>query len=226
MGELAASIAHEINQPLGAIVNNSNVGLRLVNGARGLSHELRAVFSDIVYDANRASDIITRIRAMVRRELPEKVLLQLKDVIADVLALANRELTERRITARTELPENLPCVSGDRVQLQQVLLNLVMNSIEAMSGVADEQRVLTIGGTRDELAGHAAVRITVHDLGSGFRPEDSERLFEPFYTTKSHGLGMGLRISRSIVEAHGGRLWATANDGPGATFSCSLLTEA
>ena len=226
MGELAASIAHEINQPLGAIVNNSNVGLRLVNGARGLSHELRAVLSDIVHDANRASDIITRIRAMTRRALPEKILLQLKDVIADVLALANRELTERRITVRTEFPENLPFVSGDRVQLQQVLLNLVMNSIEAMSDVADEQRVLTIRGMRDELAGHAAVRITVHDLGSGFRPEDSERLFESFYTTKLHGLGMGLRISRSIVEAHGGRLWATANDGPGATISCTLLTEA
>jgi C4-dicarboxylate-specific signal transduction histidine kinase len=200
--------------------------LRLVNGARGLSQEVRELFSDIVHDANRASDIITRIRAMTRHALPEKILLQLKDVISDVLALANRELTERRITARTELPEHLALVLGDRVQLQQVFLNLVMNSIDAMSDVADERRVLTIGGTRDELAGHAAVRITLRDLGTGFRPEDSERLFESFYTTKAHGLGMGLRISRSIVEAHGGRLWATANDGPGATFSCSLPTEA
>jgi PAS domain S-box-containing protein len=222
MGELAASIAHEINQPLGAIVNNSNVGLRLVNGARELPKELREILSDIVHDANRTSAIVARIRALAKKSIPEKTSLQLGDVVADVLMLAQGILAERRIEVRTELDDDLPQVSGDRVQLQQVLLNLVMNGVEAMSGVQDERRILTIGVQRDELAGRPAIRITVRDLGCGFRPEDSERLFESFYTTKSHGMGLGLWISRSIVEAHGGRLWATLNDGPGATFSCAL----
>jgi PAS domain S-box-containing protein len=222
MGELAASIAHEINQPLGAIVNNSNVGLRLVNGTRELPKELREILSDIVHDANRTSDIVARIRALAKKSIPEKTSLQLGDVVADVLMLAQGKLAERRIEVCTELDDDLPQVAGDRVQLQQVLLNLVMNGVEAMSGVQDERRILTIGVQRDELAGRPAIRITVRDLGCGFRPEDSERLFESFYTTKSHGLGLGLWISRSIVEAHGGRLWATLNDGPGATFSCAL----
>jgi C4-dicarboxylate-specific signal transduction histidine kinase len=224
LGELAASIAHEINQPLGALVNNSNVGLRLVNGVRGLPNELREILSDIVHDANRTSAIVARIRALAKKSIPEKTLLQLEEVVAEVLALANRELTERRIIVRTELSDDLPQVSGDRVQLQQVLLNLVINGIEAMSSVDDERRILTIGGQHAELDGQPSVRITVRDLGSGLRPEDGERLFEAFYTTTSHGMGMGLRISRSIVEAHGGRLWATPNDGPGATFSCTLPT--
>ena len=222
MGELAASIAHEINQPLGAIVNNSNVGLRLVNGTRELPKELREILSDIVHDANRTSDIVARIRALAKKSIPEKTSLQLGDVVADVLMLAQGKLAERRIEVCTELDDDLPQVAGDRVQLQQVLLNLVMNGVEAMSGVQDERRILTIGVQRDELAGRRAIRITVQDLGCGFRPEDSERFFESFYTTKSHGMGMGLRISLSIVEAHGGRLWATLNDGPGATFSCAL----
>jgi PAS domain S-box-containing protein len=222
MGELAASIAHEINQPLGAIVNNSNVGLRLVNGTRELPKEFREILSDIVHDANRTSAIVARIRALAKKSIPEKTSLQLGDVVADVLMLAQGKLAERRIEVRTELDDDLPQVAGDRVQLQQVLLNLVMNGVEAMSGVQDERLILTIGVQRDELAGRPAIRITVRDLGCGFRPEDSERLFESFYTTKSHGMGLGLWISRSIVEAHGGRLWATLNDGPGATFSCAL----
>ena len=225
MGELAASIAHEINQPLGAIVNNSNVGLRLVNGTRELPKEFREILSDIVHDANRTSAIVARIRALAKKSIPEKTSLQLGDVVADVLMLARGKLAERRIEVRTELDDDLPQVSGDRVQLQQVLLNLVMNGVEAMSGVQDERHILTIGLQRDELTGRPAIRITVRDLGCGFRPEDSERLFESFYTTKSHGLGLGLWISRSIVEAHGGRLWATLNDGPGATFSCALLSR-
>ena len=225
MGELAGSIAHEINQPLGAIVNNSNVGLRLVEGVHGLPTDLGEILSDIVHDAKRASDIITRVWAMTQRRRPERTSLQLRDVVADVLALAGRELAERRIHVRTELPEDLLRVSGDRVQLQQVLLNLVMNGIEAMSGVEDERRILTIRGQRDELDGKPAVLITVQDFGGGFRPEDVDRLFDAFYTNKSHGMGMGLRISRSIVEAHGGVLWATPHEGPGATFSCALPAD-
>jgi signal transduction histidine kinase len=210
-----------MNQPLGAIVNNANFCFRMAT-ARGDLDDMREALTDIVNDANRASAIIARIRAMTRRSLPEKTSLQLREVIADVLAIAHRELAERRIEVRTELPEDLPRVSGDRVQLQQVLLNLVMNGIEAMSGVAGERRVLTIGGHRDELDGRLAVRITVQDLGSGIEPEKMERLFEAFYSTKPQGMGMGLRIGRSIVEAHGGRMWAAPNAGPGAAFFFAL----
>jgi PAS domain S-box-containing protein len=221
VGQLGTSIAHEMNQPLGAIVNNANFCFRMAT-ARGDLDDMREALTDIVNDANRASAIIARIRAMTRRSLPEKTSLQLREVIADVLAIAHRELAERRIEVRTELPEDLPRVSGDRVQLQQVLLNLVMNGIEAMSGVAGERRVLTIGGHRDELDGRLAVRITVQDLGSGIEPEKMERLFEAFYSTKPQGMGMGLRIGRSIVEAHGGRMWAAPNAGPGAAFFFAL----
>jgi signal transduction histidine kinase len=222
MGELAASIAHEMNQPLGAIVNNGNVCLRLLSQSSSRNDEAIEALSDIVNDANRASAIIGRIRGMTQRTLPEEISLQLRDVIADVLALAHRELAEYRIEVRTGLPEDLPRVSGDRVQLQQVLLNLVMNGIDAMRGVEDERRILTIAGQRDQLADQPSVRITVQDLGSGIEPETLERLFEAFYSTKPDGMGMGLRISRSLVEAHGGRLWATRNAGPGATFFFAL----
>jgi len=225
MGELAASIAHEMNQPLGAIVNNGNVCLRLLSQASSRNDEALEALSDIVNDANRASAIIGRIRAMTQRTLPEETSLQLRDVIADVLALAHRELAEHRIEVRTGLPEDLPRVSGDRVQLQQVLLNLVMNGIEAMSGVAGERRLLTIGGQRDGLDGRPSVRISVQDLGSGIEAENMEHLFEAFYSTKPQGMGMGLRISRSIVEAHGGRLWAAPNAGPGAAFFFALPAE-
>jgi PAS domain S-box-containing protein len=224
MGELAASIAHEMNQPLGAIVNNANVCFRLA-AASGDGDDMREALTDIVNDANRASTIIARIRAMTTRALPGKTSLQLREVIGDVLALARRELTERRIEVRTELPEDLPLVFGDRVQLQQVLLNLVMNGIEAMSGVAGERRLLTIGGQRDGLDGRPSVRISVQDLGSGIEAENMEHLFEAFYSTKPQGMGMGLRISRSIVEAHGGRLWAAPNAGPGAAFFFALPAE-
>jgi PAS domain S-box-containing protein len=222
MGELAASIAHEINQPLGSIVNNGSVAMRLAGAPDDSRQELLEVLSDIVKDADRASAIIASIRALGKKSIPEKSSLQLKEVLSEMLAFANRELNERRITVRTELPNDLPRVSGDRVQLQQVLLNLVINAIEAMSAVKDEQRILTIGGEPDELGGQPSVRITVRDAGHAFKPEDSERLFDAFYTTKPDGLGMGLRISRSIIEAHGGQLWATLNDGQGATFHFAL----
>ena len=225
MVELAASIAHEINQPLGAVVNNSNVALRLVKEANESRGELINVLSDIVNDANRASAIIARIRAVMRKSAPESTPLQLKDVVTDVLALTQHKFTEHRIEVRTVLPEDLPSVSGDRVQLQQVLLNLVMNAIDAMSDMDEARRILTIGGQRDDLAGQPSVLIAVRDFGNGFSPEDNERLFDAFYTTKSNGMGMGLRISRSIAEAHGGRLWAQANADAGATFLLALPAE-
>jgi hypothetical protein len=222
MGELAASIAHEINQPLGAIINNSNFCLGLLARSSNPDSDICEAISDILSDARRAGDIIQRIRGMAYRKPPERTSLDFKDVIADVLALTRRELAEHRIEVRTEFAEDVPPVSADRVQLQQVLLNLVMNGIDAMSGLEDERRKLTISGSRDELAGRLSVRISVSDLGTGFRLEDRERLFEAFYTTKSHGMGMGLRVSRSIVTALGGQLLAEPNAGPGTTFSCIL----
>jgi PAS domain S-box-containing protein len=222
MGELAASIAHEVNEELSAIVRNGNFCLRLADATGGSPYEAREALLEIVKDADRASAIIARIRTMTLSSAPEKTSLRVRDLVVDVLELARRELDQNRIRVRTDLTEDLPDVLGDRVELQQVLLNLVMNGIEAMSRVEDERRVLTICGARDELDGRAAVRIAVQDNGVGFSPEAIDRLFDASYSTKPNGMGMGLQISRTIVEAHGGRLWATANAGPGATFLCAL----
>jgi C4-dicarboxylate-specific signal transduction histidine kinase len=223
MGELAASIAHEINQPLGAIVNNANVALRIADKEEAASDaELRDVLFDIIDDASRGSAIVARLRELVQRVAPSKEPLQLNDLVGEVLALAELELGERRVTVRLEIGGDLPPVLGDQVQLQQVFLNLVMNAAEAMSAVPDERRLLTIGGGLWERNGQPAALIRVHDLGCGFAVKDSERLFDAFYTTKPNGLGMGLRISHSIVEAHGGHLWAEANPDAGATFFVAL----
>ena len=226
MGELAASIAHELNDELSAIVSKSNFCLRLADATGGSPYEAREALLEIVKDADRASAIIGRIRTITQRSALEKTSLRVRDLVLDVLELVRRELVQNRITVRTELAEDLPHISGDRVELQQVLLNLVMNGIEAMSSVEDEWRVLMIRGERDELDGKAAVRIAVQDSGVGFSPEAIDRLFDAFYSTKPNRIGMGLQISRTIVEAHGGRLWATANAGPGATFLCALPTVA
>ena len=220
IGELAASIAHELNQPLGAIVNNGSACLRLLPGA---SDDVREALGDMVRDANRASTVIARMRALTRRAPHDKVRLQIGEIIGEVLALANRELLERGIIVREELTDGLPDALGNRVELQQVLLNLVMNSIEAMRGLPDDRRLLTIGTQRDELDGQPAILLCVRDHGTGFTAQETPHLFDAFYTTKPDGLGMGLRISASIVEAHGGRIWAQSNeDGPGATFFCAL----
>jgi C4-dicarboxylate-specific signal transduction histidine kinase len=223
MGELAAAIAHEINQPLGAIVNNVHVSLRLASQQTATAQtELNEVLSDIVADAQRASAIIARLRGMMKRVSPAKAPLQLNDLVRDVLVFAEREIAEYRIAVRIEIPHDLSLITGDRVQFQQVLSNLVMNGIEAMSAVEVSRRVLTISGSRAILIDQPVVQITVHDLGCGFSGQDPERLFESFYTTKRECLGMGLRISRSIVETHGGRLWAQANKDAGAMFICLL----
>jgi signal transduction histidine kinase len=144
------------------------------------------------------------------------------DLVLDVLALASRDLRQHRITVRTEFAEDLPNVFADRIELQQALFNVVSNAIEAMSGETDDQRILIVRTTRDTLDGKGAVRIDVQDSGAGFDPEQKDQLFDPFYSTKSKRMGMGLRISRSIIEAHGGRLSASVNEGPGATFTCVL----
>lgn len=223
MGEFAAAIAHEVNQPLGAIANNASVALQLAGtGTPGGVKELQDVLSDVVSDANRASDIIARMRGLMARVAPSHEVLQMGDVIRDALALTDRKLTERRITVRLDIAEHLPDVLGDRIQLQQVILNLVMNAAEAMGEVPDARRVLTIAALTSERNARSMVLVTVHDLGCGFAPDNSDRLFEALYTTKAGGLGMGLRISHSIAEAHGGNLSAKANEDVGTSFFLTL----
>ncbi len=222
VGEVSASIAHELNQPLGAIANNANACLGLLSSAKPKLDELRGALGDIVSDAERASAIIERVRGMARRSAPERIPVRLSDLVQEVVGLAAAESATRRVAIRTDVPNDLPLVLGDRVQLQQVLLNLVLNAMDSMSGIDEAKRSLEIRGRSDQLDGDPAARVSVEDRGIGLRPEQADQLFEPFYTTKAHGMGLGLAISRSIVEAHRGRLWAEANPGPGATFSFAL----
>jgi PAS domain S-box-containing protein len=222
MGEIASSIAHEINQPLGAIVNYGNACLRLLKSGRANLTEMAGALSAIVNDAERASAIIARIRALSKKTPPEMALLQVADLVADILPLVRHQLTGRRIGLKTALPRDLSPIIGDRIQLQQVFLNLVVNGIEAMNKVPEDQRQLVIEAQSHVAEDKSFILITVTDSGIGLQPEDLPRLFEAFYTTKADGLGMGLAISRSIVEAHGGRLWATLNADLGATFQLLL----
>jgi signal transduction histidine kinase len=224
LGELTASIAHEVNQPLAAILNNANAGIVLLSrGGPADLAEARAALDDITLDADRAGAVIERVRALAKRSPPQRERLQLADVVADVLLLAAHELVVRRVAVHRDTLEPLPAVLGDRVQLQQVLLNLVVNGMDAMDALSDGERRLEIGARADTLDGKPAATIRVRDCGVGLRPVDRERLFEAFYTTKPNGMGMGLAISRSIIEAHGGRMWVEPNPGPGATFAFTLL---
>jgi PAS domain S-box-containing protein len=225
MGEITSSIAHEINQPLGAIVNYGNACLRLLKAGSADLTEIGTALSAIVNDANRASTIIARIRALSKKAPLELAALQVKDLVTDILALVQHEVTERRIALKTALAGDLCPVLGDRIQLQQVLLNLVINSIEAMNKVPEDRRQLSIEAQSHVSEDKSFVLISVADSGIGLKAEDPPRLFEPFYTTKAEGMGMGLAISRSIVEAHGGRLWATPNADLGATFQFMLPVQ-
>jgi PAS domain S-box-containing protein len=221
-GQLAASIAHEVAQPVAASVTNANAALRWLRADPPQLDEASGAVGRIVQDGRRASDILGRLRALVRRTASRKEPLDLNDAIIEVLALTRAELRRHRVTARTQFATALPTVQGDRVQLQQVLLNLVLNAIEAMSGSDTETRELLIATTVDK---EGAVSIAVGDSGPGLSPESLARLFEPFFTTKSTGMGMGLSICRSIVEAHGGKVWATANEPRGAIFHFTLALE-
>ena len=219
MGELAASIAHEVNQPLSGVVSNANACLRwLAREAPDVEEALEAV-RDIVRDGKRAGEVIARVRALTRRTAPATEELDLNETIREVLALVGDEAKKKSVAIRTQFAEDLSPVAGDRVQLQQVVLNLVMNGIEAMSSVGERARQLVIT-TRD--VDPDQVQVTVEDSGIGLDPDTMSRIFEPFYTTKSGGMGMGLSISRSILQNHGGRLWATAHDGPGTSFHFTL----
>jgi signal transduction histidine kinase len=222
MGELTASIAHEVNQPLTAVLNNANACLDLLPKGAPNVEEVREALNEIIDDADRAAAVILRVRQLASRTPVERSLLDLRDVVQDVLALARYESAARHITIRTELPKDLPLVPGDRVQLQQVLLNLIVNGMDAMNAAEESKRVLTICACRETRDGMSGALLSVQDSGTGLKPEEMDRLFEAFYTTKPHGMGMGLAISRSIIEAHDGRLWAEPNQGLGATFLFSL----
>jgi PAS domain S-box-containing protein len=219
LGELAASIAHEINQPLAGVVTNGQACLRWLGRAVPDLAEARAAVERIIRDGNRAGEVIARVRALVRKAAPQRARLAMNDVIAEVLALADSELRRHGVALHTDLAAALPLVLGDRIQLQQVLLNLLLNGMEALRGVTDRPWVLLV---RSQPEGAAAIRVGVQDTGPGIPPQDLERIFTAFVSTKPDGLGMGLAISRSIIEAHGGRLWATPNDGPGATIQFTL----
>ena len=219
MGELAASIAHEINQPLAAVVTNGSACMRWLTRSQPELEEAKDAVQRIIRDGKRASEIIARIRALLKRTAANRAPLDINEVIQETMALAGSEAQRRRVSLQTDFAANLPSVPGDRVQLQQVILNLMMNGIEAMTSVSDKSRQLLIKTQRDD---SQKVLISVTDSGIGLDPKRAEHLFEAFFTTKTEGMGMGLSISRSIIEAHGGRLWATPNAGPGATFQFTV----
>jgi C4-dicarboxylate-specific signal transduction histidine kinase len=216
---MAASIAHEVNQPLAGIVTNANAGLRWLAGESPNLNEAREAIRRIIRDGNRAGDVVSQMRALFQKARTAKERLDMNEAIEEVVILTQSEVQRNKVALRMELAADLPLVMGDRVQLQQVVLNLILNGIEAMSTVEDRKRDLVIRTQRDQ---GGEVRVAVQDSGIGFDPLSADRIFDAFHTTKPGGLGMGLSISRSIVESHGGRLWAVSNDGPGATFQFTL----
>jgi len=219
LGALTASIAHEVNQPLSGIITNASTCLRMLAADPPNIDGARETARRTIRDGNRASDVITRLRALFSKKNATTESVDLNEATREVIALSLRELQRRRVILLPELAADIPPVIGDRVQLQQVILNLLLNASDAMSDVDDRPRHLVIRTARDD---GDRVRLTVQDAGVGFEPQSVERLFEAFYTTKSGGMGMGLSVSRSIIESHHGRLWAAPNDGPGATFAFSI----
>jgi PAS domain S-box-containing protein len=218
MGELAASIAHEVNQPLCAIVTNAQAVRHMLDGGGDLT-EVREAVQDIARDGQRASAVIARIRGLLRKAPPRRAAVGVNDLIREVCALTRGEMARRGVAVKLELAEGLPAVSADRVQLQQVILNLMANGADAMDGVAREARELVV---RSDADGAGAVAVAVQDAGAGIPPGDVERVFDPFFTTKAGSIGMGLAICKSIVQAHGGRIGAGPNAGRGATVRFTL----
>ena len=218
MGELAASIAHEVNQPLTAVTNNSNACLRLLAAGNLKPEVLQRALEEIVADGTRASSVVARIRGFIKKAPAEKNPLDINEVIQEVLVVASRELLENRVLVDCQLSKALPLVLADRIQLQQVLLNLIMNGIEAMIAVTDQPHSLWVESGLDE---SDEILVAVRDSGTGLGSE-ADRVFTPFFTTKANGMGMGLSISRSLIENHGGRLWAMPNSPIGAVFSFTL----
>src|SRR5215510_9150940 len=217
LGELTASIAHEINQPLGALVNSANACVRWL-AAQNLERAQQSAVR-VVTEGQRAADIIDRIRALIKKEPPRTEGVEMNEAIREVIALTHGEAVKHGVAVQTHLAEGLPRIQGDRVQLQQVLLNVILNAVESLSGVSEGSRELRIGTGPDASGG---VLVTVQDSGPGLHPESVDRLFDAFYTTKPGGMGMGLAICRSIVEAHGGQIGAARAAGPGATVQLTL----
>lgn len=222
MGELTASITHEVNQPLAALVTNANACLHWLALDPPNREEARAASRRIIDDANRASEVLTRIRSFLTRGKHEYASVELDEAIGDVVALVQGQARAKSVTLIAAPPPGLPPVMGDRIQLQQVMLNLAINAIEAMGAVSGRERILEIGA---QLRPTRHVRVYVSDTGPGIDAEERQRVFDPFYTTKPHGMGMGLAISRSIVESHGGELWVERNSEYGSTFQFTLPTS-
>jgi C4-dicarboxylate-specific signal transduction histidine kinase len=223
LGELTASIAHEVNQPLGAIVTNAQASLRLLSGANPDLTGAREAIEAMIGDSLRASEVINRFRALLKKSVPEKIEFNINEAIREVVTLTSSELSHSEVQVQTDLAHDLAPILGDRVQLQQVVLNLILNSKEAMSQAGWQQRDLLI---RSEKNGPEEVLVTVRDSGVGVDVEKQDSVFDPFFTSKEGGLGLGLSISRTIIEAHGGKLWTRRNDGaPGATFQFTLPTK-
>jgi signal transduction histidine kinase len=223
MGELAASIAHEINQPLAAVVANAGACLHWLKGEEPNLDEARQAISRIARDGTRAGDVIRGLRALAKQSGPDLARLDINDAIQEVLALTRNERQRHGVVLQTDLFSGDRPVLGDRVQLQQVMLNLIMNGIEAMSAVTDRPRVLTISSEPTE---RASVLVAVEDTGMGLDPTTGDRIFDPFFTTKPDGMGIGLSICRSIIEAHAGRLWASPRAPHGTTFRFTVPAAA
>jgi signal transduction histidine kinase len=219
MGELSASIAHEVIQPITASVTNARAALRFLNAQPPNLEETRQALGATIEQGNRATDVIERIRALIKKAPPRKDALEINGAILEVIALTRDEILKKGVSVQTQLAEGLPLIQGDRVQLQQVILNLIVNAVEAMSAVSEGARELLISTGKDASGG---VLVAVRDSGPGLNPESFDRLFDAFYTTKPGGMGMGLSICRSIVEAHGGRIWASLTAAPGTTLQCIL----
>jgi C4-dicarboxylate-specific signal transduction histidine kinase len=219
MGQITASIAHELRQPLGAALNDGKASLNWLTRCPPEVEEAKLCLEEVIKDINRASDVIDRIHRLLKKDTLRIEKLDINGAILEVIGLIHNEVLKNGVTVGTELVETLPPVQGDRVQLQQVILNLLINAIQAMGDLADGQRELHVSTAPIKSEG---VLVAVRDTGPGLRPKDLERLFVPFHTTKPNGMGMGLSICRSIIEGHGGRLWATRHDPRGALFQFTI----
>ncbi|PZM15386.1 sensor histidine kinase [Rhizobium tubonense] len=216
---MTASIAHEVSQALSGILTNANICLRMLADEPPNVAGAVATAQRTIRDANRASEVVRRLREMFSNKEPVIELVDLNNAVREVIAIAGGELTRRSARLQTELADGLPALSANRVQLQQVILNLLLNAADAMGEIEDRPRSLLV---RTELETDGAARLEVRDVGTGFDPAIVGKLFEPFHSTKPNGMGIGLAICRTIIESHKGRLWASPNDGPGATFSFSI----
>src|SRR5262249_42065694 len=219
MEQLCSSIAHEVIQPIATARNNARAGLRFLELSPPNLGEAKEAFDGVVAEVDRAGDIVHRIRDHIKKALPKMERFDVNEAIRNAIVLTRGEVVKIGASIQTQLAEPLPFFRGDRVQIQQVMVNLIVNAIQAMSGYGDSRRQLQISTEADEAEG---VRVGVRDTGPGLAPESLSRLFEPFYTTKAEGMGMGLAICRSIVEAHGGRLWATACESHGTLFQFTI----